>query len=367
VTGGRVTSIGTPLAMAPEVLRGEAATPAADLYSLGALLFRLVTGRYPVEAATLDELRAKHERHERLALRTLRPELPREFVRALERALEPDPRRRFADAAAMERALEGAGAREASGAPLRALALVALAAVIVAAGWLAIRRPATSSNRTSPGAVTPGDPAGPAAGASVTAPATPAPASATPLELHATLFRRGESGPEPLENGGRVGPGDRLWLEVENPESAYVYVLDEDETGALFLLFPMAASGLANPLPPAARHRLPGVKDGEDLSWQVTSAGGRETFLVVAARRPIPAMQSALASAREAREGETVSYANVSPEQLADLRGVSGVVRDPAGAKAATGRLHALAASLAREASAKGLWLRLVEVDNSAP
>src|SRR5262249_55904160 len=51
---------GTPLYMAPEVLRGEPASVQSDVYSLGVLLYYLVTGRYPVEAASLDELDAAH-------------------------------------------------------------------------------------------------------------------------------------------------------------------------------------------------------------------------------------------------------------------------------------------------------------------
>jgi serine/threonine-protein kinase len=46
---------GTPLSLAPEVLRGEAPSPRADLYSLGALLHHLVSGTHPVEAATMAE------------------------------------------------------------------------------------------------------------------------------------------------------------------------------------------------------------------------------------------------------------------------------------------------------------------------
>jgi hypothetical protein len=42
---GRI--VGTPLFMSPEILRGEVATPASDLYAVGVMLFELLTGRWP--------------------------------------------------------------------------------------------------------------------------------------------------------------------------------------------------------------------------------------------------------------------------------------------------------------------------------
>jgi len=47
---------GTPLYMAPEVLRRGPATVTSDVYSLGVLLYRLVSGRYPIEATRLSEI-----------------------------------------------------------------------------------------------------------------------------------------------------------------------------------------------------------------------------------------------------------------------------------------------------------------------
>jgi hypothetical protein len=91
---------GTPLYMAPEVLAGGPASPCSDVYSVGVLLYYLVTGDYPVQARTVDELRAAHWYGERRFLTEVRPELAAPFVRAVERALATDPQERYANAAA---------------------------------------------------------------------------------------------------------------------------------------------------------------------------------------------------------------------------------------------------------------------------
>ncbi|MGH9161531.1 MAG: protein kinase domain-containing protein [Vicinamibacteraceae bacterium] len=100
---GRVT--GTPLYLAPEVIEGEASTVQSDVYGLGVLLFHLVTGRFPVEASSYDELCDKHERGERTPLIDVRQDLPEAFVPALERAIDPDPARRYRSAGAFQKAL----------------------------------------------------------------------------------------------------------------------------------------------------------------------------------------------------------------------------------------------------------------------
>lgn len=74
---------GTPLAMAPERLQGNPPTATSDLYSLGVLLYRLLAGRYPVQAGSLGDLVAAHD-----AVGGV-PDLPRGVSRAL-RALVLD-------------------------------------------------------------------------------------------------------------------------------------------------------------------------------------------------------------------------------------------------------------------------------------
>src|SRR5262249_14453329 len=111
----RRAELGTPITMAPEQLRGGPVGPAADVYGLGVLLYHLVTGRYPLEAATLPELQERHRTGAIVPLHDRRPDLPAEFVRVVEKALAPAPGARYASAGEMERAL-AAGAGTAPGA-----------------------------------------------------------------------------------------------------------------------------------------------------------------------------------------------------------------------------------------------------------
>src|SRR5262249_1851065 len=80
-------AMGTPLYSAPEALRGAAPDPRMDVYSLGAVLYELVSGRPP-----LGDF----------------PSLPPPLDAVVRRALAPDPARRFASMDEMRRALETA-------------------------------------------------------------------------------------------------------------------------------------------------------------------------------------------------------------------------------------------------------------------
>ena len=109
--------VGTPLYLAPEIFRGQRASVQSDLYSLGVLLFYLVSGKFPVVAASMEQLAQAHARRERQPLRDLRPDLPEAFVATVERALDSDPTRRYQSVGDMETALRES--MEASPAPAR--------------------------------------------------------------------------------------------------------------------------------------------------------------------------------------------------------------------------------------------------------
>ena len=98
---------GTPLYLAPEILTGAGASVSTDIYALGVLLYHLVTDFYPVNGTTLDELVEAHATGRRGRLRDARPELPASFVSIVERAIDPEPARRFATAGEFYEALNG--------------------------------------------------------------------------------------------------------------------------------------------------------------------------------------------------------------------------------------------------------------------
>jgi serine/threonine-protein kinase len=106
--------LGSPAYMAPEQITATATVDArADIWSLGVVLYELVTARTPFEAATLMELGARVLHTAPTPPRAHRPDLPPWIEAVILCCLEKDPARRFSSAAELAAALRGRSARDA--------------------------------------------------------------------------------------------------------------------------------------------------------------------------------------------------------------------------------------------------------------
>jgi eukaryotic-like serine/threonine-protein kinase len=89
------TVLGTSNYLSPEQASGKPVTPATDVYSLGVVLFELLTGEVPFPGENFVAVAMKHINEPPPDLTEKRPDVPLRLVAAVERALEKDPSRRF--------------------------------------------------------------------------------------------------------------------------------------------------------------------------------------------------------------------------------------------------------------------------------
>jgi len=145
-------SFGTPAYMSPEQVEGKDLSPASDVYSLGLVLYQMVTGARPFEDTTPLSMAVRRLREDPPPPRSLAPGLDAHYEAVVLRCLERDPRRRFAEAGEVARALRRevkVGRRPpawrwALGAAL--LAVVLVAAYLLTRSWPRAR-PQSSSAR----------------------------------------------------------------------------------------------------------------------------------------------------------------------------------------------------------------------------
>ncbi|HEY5763692.1 MAG TPA: serine/threonine-protein kinase, partial [Rhodocyclaceae bacterium] len=246
---------GTPLYLAPEVLDGQPPSVASDIYSLGVLMFFLLSGRYPREAGSIDELRAApaDARHH---LRDLRPDLDDELQRIVERCLADDPGSRPRSAG---EAAEALSAYLGGAAPQRAVFdkrqwIAAAVATVVLISLILMRSPGYS------------------------------------LDVELLVSADGRPAVS-VADGGVVGLGDSLQLALASDKPLYVYVFSESGSGESWGLFPLPALGLDNPVAAADARRLP----GDGWSWLVSHPAATETIHLVASPSPVAELESAYA------------------------------------------------------------------------
>ncbi len=91
--------LGTPAYMAPEQIVGEAQDERCDLYSLGVVLYRMLSGRLPFDDGNLSELMAQVVRQPPPPLEPIQPETPVELIETTRRLLAKKPAARYSSAA----------------------------------------------------------------------------------------------------------------------------------------------------------------------------------------------------------------------------------------------------------------------------
>jgi len=94
-------TMGTPLYMSPEQVRGTAVDHRSDLYSFGAMAYHMLAGRPPFRGENAMAVAVQHLNETPESLRTIRPDLPVAACKLIEKMMSKRPEDRFPDAQAI--------------------------------------------------------------------------------------------------------------------------------------------------------------------------------------------------------------------------------------------------------------------------
>ena len=145
--------LGTPSYMSPEQARGDVLDPRSDIFSFGAVLYEVTTGRRPFDrssqAATIDAL--LHEEPARFPVPRGGGDILDELRQIILRCLRKDPAERFQSMAEVTHALEAMTPRRSTAGRLRSWMAIGLILVVsVAAVWGVWQSRGTAAEQTLP-------------------------------------------------------------------------------------------------------------------------------------------------------------------------------------------------------------------------
>ncbi|AWF96085.1 Stk1 family PASTA domain-containing Ser/Thr kinase [Weissella cibaria] len=92
------TAIGSVHYMAPEQVKGEVATVRSDIYSLGVMLFEMLTGHVPFDGETAVAVAVKHTQEPMPSIRDIDPRMPQALENVILKATAKNPMSRYASA-----------------------------------------------------------------------------------------------------------------------------------------------------------------------------------------------------------------------------------------------------------------------------
>jgi serine/threonine-protein kinase len=353
--GAAEPSAGTPIYLAPEVLEGQPQSKVTDVYSLGVLLYHLVTSDYPVKGETQAEIEDAHRRGDYRNLRDARSDLPQPFIALVERALSRDPRDRFQTAGVFEAALAeflGQTRRHVpEPSPWRwwlnvAAVTGAMALLSVATVWVTRQLNRTELRTVGAQPVT-----------------IAGPATAAGYRIEPALYKHGRSDDTRLRAGDRVAPGDQLFMKLNVSAPTYLYVVNEDDRGDSFLLFPLPGQAVANPIGAETPIRIPGTGD-DQINWVLTSVGEREHFIVFASPERMQAFEEIFATLPRPVIGRKILSVPIPKGTLSKLRAVGGLTA-PVQTSLSFSNMFTSPLSDGAE-TAHGMWVRQLTLLNPA-
>ena len=134
-------TLGTPRYMSPEQIAGDVVGPASDVYSLGCVLYEMLTGGPPFDGPTAQNVLGRHMVESPPSPRSRRPEVSRDLDAVVLTALAKRPEDRFGSAGQLAQASSGEAElpRRKRVAPRPAVLALGMLALLGAGGWWGTR------------------------------------------------------------------------------------------------------------------------------------------------------------------------------------------------------------------------------------